>query len=73
MHPRPDMRQTVLALSVCALVAGGCHQPVPGEMGKTNPPPVDVNKPRPNAIVEPTNQVGVPLTNVPSTPTAPKK
>jgi hypothetical protein len=44
----------------------GCRERTTGE-NDSKPP---VNTSRPQAIVEPTNQVGVPLTNVPKTVTA---
>jgi hypothetical protein len=50
-----------LCFSVLAFVVliSGCR-PRPSESDE-----VPVNQPRPNPVVEPTNQAGVPLTNVP--------
>ena len=57
----------ILILAVLA-IAGCSPKEVPDKT-----PVTEVNKPRPKKIVEPTNELGVPLTNVPKTSTATNK
>lgn len=62
------MRTAVALALLSALVMTGCRRQT-----RENDPMVEVNKVRPKKLVEATNEVGVPLTNVPHVTTETKK
>jgi hypothetical protein len=56
------MKLHAFIVCVAALAPGGCKKETP-----ENTPVTQVNAPRPRTVTEPTNELSVPVTNLPRT------
>ncbi|HMJ89003.1 MAG TPA: hypothetical protein VK530_04270 [Candidatus Acidoferrum sp.] len=71
MPHRLKWRAALMAVAIIASLVGCDRRPVPKSTVENDQSP-PVNEPQPNPIVKPTNEITVPLTNVPITTTTNK-
>jgi hypothetical protein len=69
---RRRLEQFIVALITVLAITACDRTPVTRPSGANDSPGPPVNVPRPNPIVKPSNEVNVPLTNVPVTTTTNK-
>jgi hypothetical protein len=69
---RPLKLLSCVVLVIVSAICGCDDKPVTRPTGANDPQGPPVNVPQPNPIVKPSNEVAVPLTNVPVTTTTNK-